>query len=312
MQSRSHRTTARGITLLLVLGFAAGTAAAHPPGSGPKRHKQGKRIVFPVVGQVQYTNDFGDPRPQGPHEGIDIMAPRKALAVAAEAGTVKFWTHSGSAGCMIYLYGKSGTVYYYIHLNNDRTMRNDNRGKCAPGGSYARKLRSGDKVEAGEMIGYVGDSGDANGIHPHLHFEVHPHGGKARNPYRFLNRGRRLLFTALSGHKIHVALGGQVVSKTSTSVTMYVKGLKAWPGRFRVRNVNRRVTIEVPEDATILRRVGQRGSAAHETTLESARRGEQVGIRTLPEDRTLGALLGKTGTLDATRVLLTGIHEARR
>ena len=49
------------------------------------------------------------------------MAPRRALALAAEAGTVKFHTTSSRAGCMLYLDGESGTEYLYIHLNNDLT-----------------------------------------------------------------------------------------------------------------------------------------------------------------------------------------------
>ncbi len=122
------------------------------------------RFVFPVVGRVQYTNDYGAPRPQGSHEGNDIMAPRRALAVATEAGKIKFWTHSAAAGCMLYLYGKSGTTYLYIHLNNDLTNRNDNRGKCVAGTSYAPGLKDGAKVQAGQLLGFVGDSGDANGI----------------------------------------------------------------------------------------------------------------------------------------------------
>ncbi|MBA3347874.1 MAG: peptidoglycan DD-metalloendopeptidase family protein, partial [Actinobacteria bacterium] len=79
------------------------------------------RLVFPVLGAATFTSDFGDARGQGGHEGNDIMAPRKALVLAAEAGTVKFWTTSARAGCMLYLYGKSGTTYLYIHLNNDLT-----------------------------------------------------------------------------------------------------------------------------------------------------------------------------------------------
>jgi len=85
------------------------------------------------------------------------MAPRRALAVATEAGKVKFWTHSASAGCMLYLYGKSGTTYLYIHLNNDLTNGNDNRGKCVAGTSYAPSLKDGQKVQAEKRVlpGYV-------------------------------------------------------------------------------------------------------------------------------------------------------------
>ena len=109
-------------------------------------------LVFPVLGEATYTDDFGDARGQGRHEGNDIMAPRRALALAAEAGTVKFWTTSSRAGCMLYLEGESGTEYLYIHLNNDLTTANDNRGKCVPGVAYAKGLKSGAKVAAGEPI----------------------------------------------------------------------------------------------------------------------------------------------------------------
>ena len=82
-----HRTTARSILLVAAaVGILAGTAgAAGVP-----------RIIFPVVGQVQYSDDFGAPRAGGPHQGIDILAPRKAPAVAAEAGRVKLWTTSAT------------------------------------------------------------------------------------------------------------------------------------------------------------------------------------------------------------------------
>ena len=66
-------------------------------------------LIFPIVGKVSYSDDFGDPRGQGVHEGNDILADRKAPVVAVEAGKVVFWTKSANAGCMLYLYGKSGT-----------------------------------------------------------------------------------------------------------------------------------------------------------------------------------------------------------
>jgi murein DD-endopeptidase MepM/ murein hydrolase activator NlpD len=172
-------------TTALLLCLTAIAAAA--PCAGAAR----QQIVFPVLGEAAYTNDFGDPRGGGRHEGNDIMAPRKAIAVAAEAGTVKYWTTSASAGCMLYLYGDSGTMYLYIHLNNDRGTGNDNRGKCVAGTAYAPGMHDGDHVDAGQQVGFVGDSGDANGIHPHLHFEVHPKGGKAVNPFPYLQAAQR-------------------------------------------------------------------------------------------------------------------------
>src|SRR5205085_4714517 len=150
--------------LAATFGLVAGTASASSAGKVP-------RIIFPVVAQVQYIDDFGAPRPGGPHQGIDLIAVKKSPAVAAEAGRVKYWTTSASAGCMLYLYGQSGTMYEYIHLNNDLTMRNDNRGKCVEGTAYA--VKNGAHVAAGQQIGYVGDSGDAGGGQPHRHVEVH-------------------------------------------------------------------------------------------------------------------------------------------
>ena len=114
------------------------------------------------------------------------MTPRRSPAVAAEAGKVKFHTTSARAGCMLYLYGESGTTYLYIHLNNDLTAKNDNRGKCVAGIAYWKGLKDGARVEAGQPIAYIGDSGDANRPAPHLHFEVHPGDGAAVSPYRYL------------------------------------------------------------------------------------------------------------------------------
>ena len=116
--------------------------------------------------------------------------------MAVEAGTVKFWTTSSQAGCMLYLYGASGTTYLYIHLNNDLTLGNDNRGKCVAGVAYADNLKSGDRVQAGQPVGFVGDSGDANGIASHLHFEVHPRDGGAVDPFPYLKKATHLLMAA--------------------------------------------------------------------------------------------------------------------
>ena len=157
-------------------GALTGTLVAPAVAGVPK-------LVFPIVGNASYEDDFGDPRGQGSHEGNDMMAPWKSSVVAVEAGRIKIWTSSSRAGCMLYLYGKSGTTYLYIHLNNDLAKyRNDNRRRRASQGvSYAPGLEDGAQdVAAGELIGFVGDSGDADGTDPHLHFELHPGDGAAR------------------------------------------------------------------------------------------------------------------------------------
>src|SRR5215210_8628364 len=205
----SHRMIARG-TLLLALALltlASGAGAATP-----------QRIVFPVLGSATYSDDFGAPRSGGGHQGVDIMAAKRSLALAAEAGRVAFWTHSAPAGCMLYLHGQSGTDYYYIHLNNDLTRRNDNRGKCVAGTAYARGLKDGGKVVAGQPVGYVGDSGDADGARAHLHFELHPGRRSAVNPYPWLQRSARLLFAAPRGAPFTLELRGTLAASSDEAL----------------------------------------------------------------------------------------------
>ena len=179
------------LVVAAVLAAGAGSAAAHSSRPASGAGVPG-RIVFPVVGAVEFSDDFGSPRAQGGHPGNDILAARRAPVVAAEAGTIRLWTTSATAGCMLYLYGRSGTVYLYIHLNNDLGPGNDNRGSCVDGVAYATGLEDGQSVERGELVGYVGDSGDANGRHPHLHFEIHPAGGPAVSPFAWLKRAQHL------------------------------------------------------------------------------------------------------------------------
>ena len=83
---------------------------------------------------------------------------------------------------MLYLHAKNGMTYVYIHLNNDLGPDNDNDGGCKNGVSWAKGLDNGDQVRRGELVGFVGDSGDANGIQPHLHFEVRKPSGTRDRP----------------------------------------------------------------------------------------------------------------------------------
>src|SRR6059058_2510491 len=290
---RRHRTTARGLLLLAVLlGAVAGTARAAAP-------KVPDHIVFPVVGPVQYVDDFGAPRSGGPHQGNDLVSAKKSPAVAAEAGTVKYWTTSRSAGCMLYLYGESGTIYYYIHLNNDLTTRNDNRGKCVQGVAYA--VRNGARVAPGQQIGYVGDSGDANGAMSHLHFEVHPGGGKAVSPYPYLQKAYKLLFTAKAGTPFALTLTGTVVSAAIDRLVMNVATSQAWPSALMLTKLNRTIAVSVPETA-LLQSVGPTDAARTVTNLTLAQKGDKVVVWTQPAPATLKAERGDDGILSAALI----------
>jgi len=298
---RRRRTTARGILLLAIVGLTAGPAAAIPdPGYLPKRAKAatgaqqaGKRMIFPVLGSSRYMNDFGAPRHQGPHQGIDIMAPRKALALAAEPGRVKFHITSAAAGCMLYLTGDSGTTYVYIHLNNDLGMTNDNRGRCAPGIAFAPGLKSGTRVAAGEPVGFVGDSGDADGIAPHLHFEMHPNDGAAVSPFTSLNRAWRLLFAAPRKGETSLWLKGDVLAQQTEALKVNVRSLGVRSTGLKLNGISRPVSLGVSPFTVIQTAIGQLAGDKRAT----------VWTEIAPV--TLDAQLGKPGALMAERILLS-------
>jgi hypothetical protein len=274
----------------VLLGLAAGSAAAHPPElpPPPAQPSQAPTAVFPVLGPATYIDDFGAPRHQGRHEGIDIMSVRRAPALAVEAGRVEF--NSGGWGCMLYLLGDSGAKYLYVHLNNDLTMKNDNRGKCVAGVAFAKGLKSGQRVEVGEHIAYVGDSGDADGIQPHLHFERHPGGGAATNPFRFLNRLPRLLYAAPAGSQVSLALRATVVSTVlPDKLRIRVQTARPYPNGARVDHNGRGATISVPATATFEMRNGFLAVP----NLALLKKGDPVVVWTATAISTMNSQLGR-------------------
>jgi peptidase M23-like protein len=301
---RRHRTTPRalqGFLAALLLGLSVGTAGAQPH-AGATSSGGVPQLIFPVVGPATYTDDYGDPRGQGRHAGNDIMSLRRAPAVAVEDGSVKFHTTSSRAGCMLYLNGDSGTQYIYIHLNNDLGKGNDNLGTCVPGVAYARGLKSGARVVAGQTIAFVGDSGDADGIQPHLHFEVHPNGGADVNPYKHLQRAKRLLFAATPGRPFTAALRGKVVDALEGTLTLHVTQASSWPGGLRVPKVNREVELMVPPQTAVFNPVGALIQAAK---LAALKPGQAAVAWTQKALATLDAQLGEPMTLATEKIVLS-------
>jgi murein DD-endopeptidase MepM/ murein hydrolase activator NlpD len=119
-------------------------------------------IVCPIRGAVSFIDSWGAPRHQGRHQGVDLMAARGTPNVAVVSGSVRFKA-GGTSGNGAYLSGDDGNLYYYFHLD-----------------SYEGGAR---RVAQGEVIGYVGNTGDARYTATHTHFEIHPGHGAAVNPY---------------------------------------------------------------------------------------------------------------------------------
>ncbi len=139
-------------------GSSGGTTAAASGAAAPG----GLLTYCPVAGANSFIDSWGYPRSGGrSHKGVDMMAAIGVPIVAPVSGTVSHRSNR-VGGRSFHLNGDDGNYYYGTHLS-----------------AYGNSGR----VNAGDLIGYVGDDGNAAGI-PHLHFEIHPGGGSAVNPYQ--------------------------------------------------------------------------------------------------------------------------------
>ena len=159
-------------------------AAAEEPPLGWDESTDIYGLIFPVEKDYRYGDTYGACRSgcSRRHEGIDIKAPKMTKVFAAASGTVG-WMHNDQGGkcCAMALYHDDGWETWYIHLNNDTPGTNDGKGW-----GFAPGIWSGVHVDAGDLIAYVGDSGNAEGTISHLHFELMRPGRNKINPYPHL------------------------------------------------------------------------------------------------------------------------------
>jgi murein DD-endopeptidase MepM/ murein hydrolase activator NlpD len=153
---------------------AGGSGSTYGPSTYQAINSEG--WIFPVAGPTSFIDSWGFPRSGGRrHKGTDIMSPRNTPLVAVSNGVISKMSplERGLGGITVWLKADDGNAYYYAHLE-----------------SIASGITVGLRVSGGQVLGYVGDTGNARGTETHLHFEIHPGGGAAINPYPTLIRYR--------------------------------------------------------------------------------------------------------------------------
>jgi murein DD-endopeptidase MepM/ murein hydrolase activator NlpD len=138
-----------------------------PPRVLPLRPNQASSGVCPVKGPVRIGQGWGAPRDGGRrrHQGIDLLAPTGTPLVAVASGHIIRLSNvdRGRGGISLWLRDARGTAYYYAH--NQHNL-----------------IRLGQRVRAGQLLARVGATGNARGGPPHLHFQIHPGGGRPVSP----------------------------------------------------------------------------------------------------------------------------------
>ncbi len=166
------------LLLIVVLLLAA-------PASATAQPDDFELIYFPHTDVTsEFGNDWGDSRSGGRrHQGTDIFAAKHSEVRAVADGIVVALGEKGRSGYYVRIEHAGGWESWYMHLNNDTPGSDDGSG--GPGAAFAEGLEEGDYVPAGTVIGYVGDSGNAEGASSHTHFELHD-GAHRVNPYEYL------------------------------------------------------------------------------------------------------------------------------
>ena len=141
----------------------------------PKTEQHVRPIMFPVLpdpvlGKATWTDTYLAPRGGGrQHEGQDLMGKKMLKLLAVTDGEIVELRHA-STGNSLYLKGDDGWYYCYLHINNDTPGTDD--GKNVFEQAFAAGLAKGDKVKKGQLLAYLGDSGNAEASGSHCHFEI--------------------------------------------------------------------------------------------------------------------------------------------
>lgn len=172
---------------VVVAVLAASLFAALPARAALLGDMTSYRLAFPVAGDHYLWDTFWASRSHGIHHAQDIMADKGTPVVAAADGTVDMvnWSRRADLNpgrcCSIVLTHDDGWTSTYIHLNNDSPGSDDGKGWGVADG-----IAPGVRVRAGDVIGFVGDSGNAENTPPHLHFELQAPDGTYVNPFAAL------------------------------------------------------------------------------------------------------------------------------
>lgn len=187
--ARSSRWPAVLAATLLAAQASLGAAAPASALEEPDSYLGVIDITFPTdPSKVHYTDTYDAPRTGHVHQATDIMGPKLLPIYAAAAGTVtKIAATDDAYGYRVTITDAAGRGYSYLHLNNDSPGTDDGLGR--PDQAYAPGIALNAHVERGQHVAYMGDSGNAEGTAPHLHFSItdpsitDPYGTHVRNPY---------------------------------------------------------------------------------------------------------------------------------
>jgi hypothetical protein len=149
------------------------------------------QICFPHTGITNFVDTFGAPRVGHTHQGLDLFTHKGTPIIATVDGTVyRYKTDTdGTAGRALGIQGVDGWRYLYLHLDNDNPGTDD--GAAPVSAAFAPGIQLGATVLAGQVIGWSGDSGNAETTLPHVHFEIRQPDNTPINPYTILRAANR-------------------------------------------------------------------------------------------------------------------------